>query len=137
MRNVYNVKKTIDMGNNIQKKPGNGGVNKKQNRDFIDVLKTKIAKDPTTSIRKKAAELKVDPETVRTALHDDLSLKSYTRTPRHTLLTECMKTRRLERCKKVLRYIKNHGSTVKIFSDEKIFTVDAVLKRPVPHRVNS
>ncbi len=30
---------------------------------------------------------------------------------------------------KVLRYIKNHGSTVKIFSDEKI-TVDAVLNRP-------
>ncbi len=61
-----------------------------------------------------------------TAVHDDLSLKSYTRTPRH-LITECMKARRWERCNKVLRYIKNHGSTVKIFSDEKIFTVDAVL----------
>ncbi len=73
-----------------------------------------------------AAELKVDPKTVRTGVHDDLT--SYTRTPRH-LLTEYMKVRRLERCKKVLKYIKNHGSTVKIFSDEKIFTVDAVLNR--------
>ncbi len=46
--------------------------------------------------------------------------------PRH-FLTECMKARRLERYNKVLRYIKNRGSTVKIFSDEKIFIVDAVL----------
>jgi hypothetical protein len=116
------------MGNGIQRKPGSGGVNKKRNRDFVNALKTKIAKDPTTSMRKIAAELKVDPKTIRTAVHDDLGLKSYTRTPRH-LLTESMKARRLERCKKVLRYIKNHGSTVKIFSDEKIFTVDAVLNR--------
>ncbi len=40
-----------------------------------------------------------------------------------------MKARRLERCKKVLRYIMNHESTVKIFSVEKIFTVDAALNR--------
>ncbi len=87
LRTVYNVKKATYMGSVIQRKPGNGGVNKKQNRDSIDALKTKIAKDPTTSIRKIAAELKLDPKTVRTAVHDDLGLKSYTRTQRH-LLTE-------------------------------------------------
>ncbi len=88
----------------------------------------KFAKDPTTSIHKIAAELKVDTKTVRMAMHDDLGLKSYTRMPRH-LVMECMKARRLERCKKVLRYIKNHGSTVKIFSGKKSFTVDVVLNR--------
>ena len=62
------------------------------------------------------------------AMHDDLGLKSYARTPRH-LLTESMKARRLERSKKVLSYLKQHGSTVKVFSDEKIFTVDAVVNR--------
>ncbi len=80
----------------IQRKPDSGGVNKKRNREFIDALKTKIAKDPTISISKIAAELKVVPKTVRTAVHDDIGLKSYTRTPKH-LLTECMKTRSLER----------------------------------------
>ncbi len=78
LRTVYNVKKTIDMDNDIQRKPGSCGVNKKQNQDFIDALKTKITKDPTTPIRKIAAELKVDPKTVRMAVHDDLDLKSYT-----------------------------------------------------------
>ncbi len=110
LRTVYNVKTTLDMGNGIQRKPGSGGVNKKWNRDFIDVLKTKIAKDPTTSIRNITAELKVDPKTIRTGVHDDLGLKSYTKMPRH-LLTECTKAIRLERWKKVLKYIKNPGST--------------------------
>ncbi len=79
LRTVYNINKTIDMGNGIQRKPSSVGVNKKWNRDFIDALKTKIAKDPTTSIRKKAAELKVKPKTVRTAVHGDLDIESYTR----------------------------------------------------------
>ncbi len=118
---VYNVKKTINIGNGIQRKPISGGVNKTRNHDFIKALKTKIAKDPTTFIRKIAAELNVDPKTVRTAVHDELGFKSYTRMPRH-LFTEWMKARNLESCKKVLRYIKNHGSTVKIFSDENFFT---------------
>ncbi len=113
LRTVYNVKKPIDMDNGIHMKLGNRGVNKKLNRDFIDALKTKIAKDPTTSICKIDAELKLDPKTVRTAVHDDFGLKSYPRMPRH-LLIKCMKARRLERCKKVLRYIKNHGFTVQI-----------------------
>ncbi len=61
------------MGNGIQRKPGSGGANKKCNRDFIDALKTKIAKDLITTIRKIATELKVNPKTVRTAVHDILS----------------------------------------------------------------
>ncbi len=94
---VYNVKKTIDMCNGIQLNPGSGGVNKKWNRDFIDSLKTKIAKDPTTSIRKIAVELKVDPKTAeRPCMMTYLDLKSYTRMPRH-LLIKCMKARRLKR----------------------------------------
>ena len=51
-----------------------------------------------------------------------------TRTPKQ-LLTESMKAKRVERCKKVLNYLKHHGSTVKIYSGEKIFTVDAVVNR--------
>ncbi len=61
MRTVYNIKKTIYMGNGIQRKPASGGINKKRSRDFIDALKTKIAKDPTISIYKIADELKMDP----------------------------------------------------------------------------
>ncbi|QQP35596.1 Uncharacterized protein FKW44_023866 [Caligus rogercresseyi] len=40
-----------------------------------------------------------------------------------------MKARRIERCKKVLQYYKSSGGKVKIFSDKKIFTLDAVVNR--------
>jgi transposase len=112
---VYNVKNTRYLGNGIQRKTGSGVINKKRNRDFVNAFKSKMSKDSTTSMRKIAAELKVDPKTIRMSVHEDLGVKSNTRTTRH-LLTESMKARNLERCKKVLEYIKNHGSTVKIFS---------------------
>ena len=40
------------------------------------------------------------------------------------LLTEQQKEKRLERCKKMLTWMKHHRATVKIFSDKKMFTVD-------------
>ena len=75
-----------------------------------------------------SSELKVDSKTIRNAVKYDLKLKSYTRTPKH-LLTTAMKEKRLERCKKITTWLKKNPSIVMIFSDEKIFTVDAVLNR--------
>lgn len=112
----------------FQRRPGSDRINRKRNNDFINKLKSKILKDPTKSTRKLATELKVDAKAIRTAVKDDLKLKSYTRTPRH-LLTWSMKARRLERCKKILIYLKRNKSTMKIFSDEKTFTVDTILNR--------
>ncbi len=65
LRTIYNNHKTIDMDNSIQRKPDSGGIKNKRNRNFIDVLKTKIGKDPTISIRKITVVLKVGPKTVR------------------------------------------------------------------------
>ena len=127
-RTVYNIRRAINGGKGITRKSGSGGSNKKRGEVFLGALKAKIEKDPTTSMRKMAAELQVGVRTVRRAVHDDLGLKSYVRTRRH-LLTESMKARRLERAQKVMRYIRRQGPTVKIFSDEKIFVVDTVINR--------
>ncbi|QQP37895.1 Putative transposable element [Caligus rogercresseyi] len=75
-----------------------------------------------------ARELNVHHKTIQIAVHGDLGMKSFARTPKH-LLTVKMKARRFERCKKVLQYYKSSGGKVKIFSDKKIFTLDAVVNR--------
>jgi len=111
-----------------ERSPGSGGHNKKRDAAFLNTLKKKIKEDPTVSMRKHAKILKVDPKTIRTAVHKDLGLKSFARMPRH-LLTDRMKQTRLERCHKIHSFLKHNGSTVKIFSDEKIFTVDQVYNR--------
>ena len=64
--------------------------------------------------------MNVHPSTIKLAANADLGYKSFVRTPRH-LLTMSLKAKRLTRCKKVMKYLRTHGSTVKIFSDEKIF----------------
>ncbi|XP_029645381.1 uncharacterized protein LOC115219328 [Octopus sinensis] len=111
----------------IKRKQGSG-VNIKQDNAFLKSLKAKISEDPTTLMRKLSMDMKVDPKNIRNAVHTDLHLESYVRTMRH-LLTHAMKSKRHERTKNVWRYMKHNQQTVKIFSDENIFTVDAILKR--------
>ncbi|QQP35714.1 Uncharacterized protein FKW44_024007, partial [Caligus rogercresseyi] len=79
-----------------------------------------IKKDPTKSMRKMAAERNVALITVTRAVHEVLGLKSFVRTPRHLKVRENQK---------VLNFFKHNGDTVKIYSDKKIFTVDAGLNR--------
>ena len=45
------------------------------------------------------------------------------------LLTDTLKTKRLARLKKVKKNLRMYVSTIKIFSDEKIFKVDVVVNR--------
>ena len=77
-------------------------------------------------MRKMTIELKTNNKTIRNAVKYDLKLKLHTRTPKHLLKT-AMKKKRLERCKKIISWLKKKSSVVGIFSDEKIFTVNAVL----------
>jgi len=128
LKTVYNVRKAVASGKGTIRKSGSGGENKKRTPDFLDALQTKITEDPTKSLRKMANEMNVQPSTVQLAAQKDLGYKSFVRTQRH-LLTESLKSKRLVRCKKVMQYLRTRGSTVKVFSDEKIFTVDAVVNR--------
>ena len=60
LKTVYNIRKSINNGIDVQRKPGSGGANKKRNPDFLKALKAKVAKDPTISMRKMASELDVE-----------------------------------------------------------------------------
>ncbi|QQP51331.1 Uncharacterized protein FKW44_012655 [Caligus rogercresseyi] len=87
--------------------------------EFLNLLQENIKKDPTKSMKKMAAERNVALITVTRALRQDTKAS----------VGGHMKARRLERAKKVLNFFKHNGDTVKIYSDKKIFTVDAVLNR--------
>lgn len=64
----------LDIGS-IKRKQRSRGINLKKKKDtaFLKTLKTKILKDPTTSMR-------IDPKTIRKAVHTDLYLRSYMKT---------------------------------------------------------
>lgn len=128
LRTVGRIQQARKDGKDTTRDPGSGGHNKKRDPAFLKSLEAAIKADPTVSMRRHAKELKVCQRTIGLAVHEDLGLKSFVRTPRH-LLTAVMREKRLDRCKKIMAYIKYNGPTVKIFSDKKIFTVDQVYNR--------
>ncbi|QQP55180.1 Transposable element tcb2 transposase, partial [Caligus rogercresseyi] len=76
-------------------------------------------------MRKQAKNLGVSKDTIRNAVQD-LGLVSYVRR-RRQLLSDASKETRGIKGKKLLTWMKHNGSTVWIFSDKKLWTVDQVL----------
>lgn len=62
---VYAVKKAMNDGKRLDRKPGSGGHNKIRDPDFVAAVRAKISDDPTTSMRKMARDLEVNTMTVR------------------------------------------------------------------------
>ncbi|QQP55790.1 Uncharacterized protein FKW44_000237 [Caligus rogercresseyi] len=123
-RKIAEVKKLKDEGQDLGKKPGSGGHNKKRTAEFLADLSDTIEASPTTSTRKQAKNLGVSKDTIRNAVQD-LGLVSYVRI-RRQLLSDASKETRVIKGKKLLTWMNHNGSTVRIFSDKKLWTVDQV-----------
>lgn len=84
-----------------------------------------ISKDPGVSLAKLSAKLKVSPTTMRRIASQDLGYQSYKIKIRQ-MLSQDARNKRVKRCKMLLSSIKNgYANSLKFFSDEKMFTVDA------------
>jgi transposase len=121
---VYRVIKAGTIKRKTSTRPGNI----KATPEFLLRLKRTVEAKPTESIRSVAKKFDVHERTIRRSLKL-LGKKSVVRPPRH-LLTERQKEVRLERGKRLLNHLKSlPPSTVRIFSDKKIFTVDQTYNR--------
>jgi hypothetical protein len=111
-----------------KRKPRGSPTNKKVTPKFLQRLKRTVEAVPTDSIRKVAKKLNVDKRTARRSLKL-IGKRSVVRPPRQ-LLTERAKKLRVERGRRLLNRLKSLApSTVKIFSDKKLFTVDQSYNR--------
>ena len=83
--------------------------------------------EPTMKMTQLAKKQRISVSTVSRAVKHEggKSLKMI----RKPLLTSAMKLKRLERSKRLLNDMKNHGNRILIFSDEKTFTVDPVVNK--------
>ncbi len=124
---VAKVRQLKNDGNHLKRKPGSGGHNRKRTDEFMDDLKDRIDADPTISMRQLAKEKNVTPRTIRKAVKQ-LGLISYVRR-RRQLLSDTTKLTRVAKGKKLLTWMKHDRSTVRIFSDKKMWTVDQARNR--------
>ena len=97
---IHRIQSNKNSGKDIERASGSEGHNKKWDDALLECQESKINADSTKSMLRLSKELKVDPKTVRTAVHEDLGMKSYVRVPRQ-LLTSALMEKRLERCKKI------------------------------------
>ena len=124
VRTVYRIIKEGRVERKVSRPP----VNKKLNEKFLNKLAKAVNRAPTVSIWRHAKNLKIADSTARKGLKM-LGKKSLVRPP-VPLLTERLLKSRLERSKRLLNKLKGKdSSTVEIFSDKKIFTVNQAYNR--------
>ena len=92
---------------------------------MIAAVKAKIDKNPHQNICKMARDMNVDKVAVSRAVQVDLSMKLRAVMKVQGLTAKQRKNRK-EKCKVLLNKLKKGNSKIHVFSDEKIFTVDAI-----------
>jgi DNA-binding Lrp family transcriptional regulator len=93
-----------------------------------DKIKKRLTRNPRQSLRSLSKKINLKRETVRRIVKNALKLKPYKLQKAH-LLTDKMKTIRLERAKVLLGLATNGVHQRIVFSDEKIFTIEQSFNR--------
>lgn len=124
-KTIYKVKNVYGASGNFNDKTRSGRPRSVRSEAFIESVQTKIKENPRTNIRSLAKDLKVDKMAVSRTVRFDLGMKSRAVTKVQGLTTT-QREKRLKRCKALLNKMKKGENGVLVFSDEKIFTVDAV-----------
>ena len=118
---IYRIKKRFEAGEDVVHRKKAGGFLKMTEEKVAD-LKARVQGDPTRSFRKLAKDMSVSRRTVSKTVKN-LGMTSYVRRPRQ-LLTSVAKEKRFSRSKKLLGRLRHASGAVRIYSDEKNWTVD-------------
>ena len=125
---VYRIKKFSSKGS-VDDEPRSGRPRSSRTKDLVKSVKVKISRNPRRSLKKMAAEAGISPTSMRRLVHEDLKMSSFRTVKRHHL-TEDQMTKRRERSKVLLEKLRSGTRTGEVvFSDEKIFTVEAAHNR--------
>lgn len=129
-RTVMRIKAKIRAGETLEDAPRSGRPRSCRAPENVAAVSQAIQDNPRQSIRKLAKKFSCHEKSMRNLVHHDLGMKSRTIQDKPRL-TESTRLRRMERCKFLLNFMKsrNTANLVRIFSDEKLFHVDAQLNR--------
>ena len=94
----------------------------------VTKIRKRIECRPKLSMRKMARDLGISDFPVRKIVHEKLNIKSY-KIYRTAGLTSANMAKRVARCKELLKRAARNRHRNFVFSDEKIFTVEAVVNR--------
>lgn len=122
---VYRTIKRLEDTGTVVPKKKTGRVRTKRTPAVIKVVRERVRRNPARSGRKMAHDLGMHHKTMQKILKDDLGLKAYKKQKTHGLSEKNIKNR-VQRARKILRRHAGHNI---IFSDEKLFTLEATLNK--------
>lgn len=125
---VYKTLKRIAELGSIENRPRSGRPRSVRTPLTIKIVRERVRRDPRRSMRNMAIDLGISHESVRNLVKSDLGLKSLKRTSAQHLSLE-IRRKRLERCRALKRRHEDWNLENVLFSDEKIFTVEATTNR--------
>lgn len=125
--NAMFIKRTLDRyedTKSIEDRSRSGRPMSQRTPKLVKAVREKIRRNPRRSMRKLAKEHQTSPMTMHRLCRKDLGMHPY-KLQKCQLLSEATKMKRLERSKKLLKRCKDGTLHNIIFSDEKLFTVEA------------
>lgn len=129
--NRSTVYRTLDLHRatgTVKKRYGGGRQRSKRTKAAVTAVKAKIARNPRRPIRQLAKQHKMSKSSMARLVREDLGMISRAVETRQCI-TESQKLLRVSRSRSLLSWLKSHPAVVRVFSDEKIFTVDAATNR--------
>ena len=124
-KTIYNVLKLYRETGTSSTKPIPVPKRSVRTKGLIEKVKKRVNRNPTRSMRSMARGINISQTTIRRVVKEDLGLKALKMQHRH-LTSAASKQRRLDRGKKMLEEMQGATDKVLVWSDEKIFTVEAV-----------
>ncbi len=118
---IYNLWKAKKAGKSVKTIPRSGAKKMKRTDEFLAILRDWIKGDLTISMRQHARELSISLDTIQKAIKDCTKAR-----PSQQKLLDSTTQCQFDCSKKLLTFMKDskNVSTIKIFSNKKIFTVD-------------
>jgi transposase len=127
-RRVYRVKQLFNETGDTKARHGGGRPRTSRTPAAIRAIKARIRRNPRQSMRKLSRDFRMADSTMRKVIKEDLGMRSRAVVARH-FVSATQQVSRAERARSLLNWLKSHGGLVHVFSDEKLFTIDAVLNR--------
>ena len=127
---VKRVKIILQSGGTLEDTPRSGRPQTVRTPRNVKTVARIIQQNPRQSIRGLSKKMDCAESSMRNLVHKELHMKSRVITDKPRL-TESNRQRRVDRCKSLMNFMKDQqtGKFVRIFSDEKLFHVDAQLNR--------
>lgn len=121
---VYRTLKRYKETSSLDDRPRSGRPRSARTPAIVKRVREMIRRNPRRRQTHLARKYNVGQSSISRLVREDLKMRSYRLRKRH-LLSEASKAKRLTRCKLFLKRMRNGTMPNPIFSDEKIFTIEA------------